>query len=91
MKSKLEELFDDENFGVEAVGHNNGIMIYKSSVPVDFLILEYKNRFDVYLNLFDEGEPPYRNILVKGSSKKLETAQKIAVRKLEKEINTRVR
>lgn len=49
MKSKLEALFDDKDFGTGAIGHDNGIMIH-SEVPVDYLILEYGNRFDVYLN-----------------------------------------
>lgn len=89
MKSGLEALFNDGDFGTGAIGHDNGIMIH-SDFPVDYLILEYGNRFDVYLNLYDEGEAPYRNILVKGSSKKLEIVKNIAIRKLEKECENHI-
>ena len=85
MKSKLEELFDDEAFGTDAINHDIGIMISSFGVPVDCLVLEYEERCDVYLNLYDEDEAPYRNILVKGSSKNKETAKRIAARKLNKE------
>lgn len=52
---------------------------------VDYLVLEYLDRFDVYLNITDDGESPYRDILVKGSSKNKEVAKKIATRKLNNE------
>ena len=48
-------------------------------------MLEYLDRFDVYLNITDDGESPYRDILVKGSSKNKEVAKKIATRKLNNE------
>jgi len=86
LESKLKKLFeDDKSFAVDSIGFDNGIMVNEQGDLVDYMILEYEDRFDVYLNLYDEGEPPYRNILVKGSSRKKEIAQKIAVRKLNKE------
>ncbi|MBW8350791.1 hypothetical protein K0H71_15245 [Bacillus sp. IITD106] len=86
MESKLKKLFeDDPSFGTDSIGFDNGFMVNEQGDLVDYMILEYADRFDVYLNLYDEEEPPYRNILVKGSSRKKEIAQRIAVRKLNKE------
>ncbi|HLT41948.1 MAG TPA: hypothetical protein VKZ95_04520 [Sphingobacteriaceae bacterium] len=86
LKSKLEELFDNDlTFGTDSLNFENGIMINQHNDMVDYIILEYRDRFDVYLNLFDDGEPPYRNILVKGSSSKKDVAKRIAVRKLNNE------
>ena len=85
MKSKLEELFDDATFGTDAINHDIGIMITDFGIPVDCLVLEYEDRYDVYLNLYDDGEAPHRNILVKGSSKNIEIAKRIAARKIHKE------
>ncbi|MHC8516963.1 hypothetical protein [Sporosarcina sp. ITBMC105] len=89
MKSKLEKLFDDESFGTDAIDHELGIMI-KDGVPVDYLILKFKKRWDVYLNVYDEGMPPFRNILVKGSSRNKEVAKSLATRKLDKEFTNPV-
>jgi hypothetical protein len=91
LKSKLEELFDDEAFGTDAINRDVGIMISSFGIPVDCLVMEYEDRCDVYLNLFDEDEAPYRNLLVKGSSKSREVAQSIAARKLNKEYENLVR
>lgn len=85
LKSKLLKLYDDETFGVDAISFNNGFVINSHDDLIDYMILEYQDRFDVYLNLYDHGEPPYRNILVKGSSKSLDVARNIALRKLDKE------
>ena len=85
MISKLEELFDDESFATDAIGHDNGFTINDYGDVLDYMILEYEDRYDVYLNLCDEGEAPFRDILVKGSSKSKEVARRIATRKLNKE------
>ncbi|MBO0586447.1 hypothetical protein [Sporosarcina sp. E16_8] len=85
MKSKLIELFDDESFGTDAINNDVGIMISDFGDMVDCLVLEYEDRYDVYLNLYDEDEAPHRNVLVKGSSKNKEIAKRIAARKLNKE------
>ncbi|WP_438315349.1 hypothetical protein [Sporosarcina sp. FA9] len=86
MKSKLDELLDDDEiFAVDAISHDVGMMINKHGDAVDYVILEYADRFDAYFNLYDEGEAPYRNILVKGSSKSKEVARSIANRKLNNE------
>ncbi|RST59694.1 hypothetical protein D5F11_011370 [Siminovitchia terrae] len=83
-KSKLEMLVDDQQFGVGNKSVDTGIMINDHNDAVDYLILEFNDRFEVYLNLYDENEPPYRNILTSGKSRSLEVAKKIAVRKLNK-------
>ncbi|MFD1929243.1 hypothetical protein ACFSFY_14465 [Sporosarcina siberiensis] len=85
MESKLDELMDDETFAVDAISHDVGIMFTEHNYAVNYLILEYADRFDAYLNLYDEGEAPFRNILVKGSSKSKEIAMSIASRKLNNE------
>lgn len=83
LKSKLEELLENNELIYGGmISFDNGIMINDNGDLVDFAVLEYADRFDVYLNLYDEGEAPYRNILVKGSSRSMEAAQKIAKRKL---------
>ena len=83
MKPKIFELFEDENFGVDALEYETGIMLY-DSLPVDFLMMRNESGWDVYLNLYDD-EPPYRNILVKGSARNLEDAKSIATQKLDEE------
>jgi len=90
LKSKLEELFGDEAFGTDAISHDNGFMINGYGDTVDYLVLEYEDRWDVYLNLYDEDEAPYRNVLVKGSSSSKEVAKRIATRKLDKEYENHV-
>ncbi|OAK72697.1 hypothetical protein [Lederbergia galactosidilytica] len=86
MKTKLHELFErDKQFGADAISFDSGLMINGRKEVVYYMIIEYEDRFDCYLNLCDDGEPPYRNILVKGSSIKKEVAQQISVRKLNKE------
>lgn len=86
MKSKLEELFDnDETFAADSINNDIGMMINQQGDVVEYVILEYADRFDAYLNVYDEGEEPYRNILVKGSSKSKEVAMSIANRKLDNE------
>lgn len=85
MRSKLLALYeDDEKFGIDAIDIQTGLMINPEKDVVEYLILQFPGRYEVYLNLFDEGEPPYRNILVSGKSKSLEVAKSIAVRKLRK-------
>ncbi|MHA6258374.1 hypothetical protein ACXYMX_00550 [Sporosarcina sp. CAU 1771] len=91
MKSKLEELFDnDETLGADSVSLDNWIMINDYGDAIDYVILEYADRWDVYLSLYDEGEAPYRNILVQGSSKDMDTAREIATRKLNEEYKKHV-
>lgn len=87
MRSKLEELFDDESFAVGSTGYDNGVMVNQQGDPVEYMMLRYADRWDVYLNLFDEGEAPFRNILVKGSAKDKNTAKELAVEKLNKSIS----
>ncbi|MBS4195787.1 hypothetical protein [Lederbergia citri] len=85
MKSKLKKLFeDDKSFGTDSIGFDNGFMQNQHGDLVDYMILEYVDRFDVYLNLYDEGKPPYRNILAKGSAKTKEEAQMLAIEELDR-------
>ena len=86
MKSALEELFEsNEDILKGVISYDNGIMTNEQGDTVDYVILQYKYRHDVYLNLFDEGKAPYRNILVKGSSINRVIAKRKATRKLNKE------
>lgn len=90
MKSKLEELFDDESFAIGAISHDNGFLINDYGDMVDYVALEYENRWDVYLNHFDEGDAPYRNILVKATSEDKEGAKEMAMIKLKLEYGNRI-
>ncbi|HBZ09135.1 MAG TPA: hypothetical protein DEO65_04495 [Bacillus bacterium] len=85
MGYKLQKLFDDPNFAVGSIGCDTGLMINPQNDVVDYMIIEYPGRFEVYLNLFDYEDPSIPNVLVKGKSKSLEVAKSIAVRKLNKE------
>lgn len=85
MESKLEKLLDDDNVLKGVISYDNGFMINDHGDAVDYLMLEYKDRHDVYLNLFDGGVAPYRDILVKGSSNSIEVSKRIATKKLNKE------
>lgn len=91
MKSKIEELLENDELMEDGiVNFENGLMINDYDDSVDFVIFEYADRFDVYLNLYDEGEAPYRNILVMGSSENKESAMKIAAKKLSEEYEKNV-
>jgi len=81
MKTKLEALFDDENFATDAISSDAGLMINQYNEVVHYLILEYQGFFHVYLNLFDD-EEPFRNLLSEGIALTLEEAQEIAVNNL---------
>ncbi|MFJ8264782.1 hypothetical protein [Peribacillus asahii] len=84
-KSKLIELYDDEFFGTEAIDGEAGIMINEYNEVVDFLILTFEDRIEVYLNLYDE-EAPYRNILAKGVAAEIEEAKDRAIANLNRQV-----
>lgn len=71
--------------GINIVNYDNGIMISEYGDAATFVLLEYEDHFEVYLSLYDEGEPPYRDILVTGTSTDMEEAMVIASRNLSKE------
>lgn len=86
LKSKLDKLAESgELMGTNVVNYDNGIMISEYGDAATFVLLEYEDYFEVYLSLYDEGEPPYRDILVTGTSMDVEDAMKIASRNLSKE------
>lgn len=82
MKSKLDKLFDDPNFGADAHGYDTGIMTYDNEV-LNYVILNYDRYHKVYLSLFDDT----RDYLVHGKSRSLDVAKQIAINKLDKKIN----
>ncbi|OIK13579.1 hypothetical protein BIV60_13880 [Bacillus sp. MUM 116] len=82
--SKLLELVDEKKFGKGAIGFDNGFMINSHDDMVDYLIVEFEDRFEVYLNIYDNGKTPNRDFLAEGLAEDLEEAKEIAVRNLEK-------
>jgi hypothetical protein len=84
-KSKMFSLFDDEEFAKDAIDCDSGIMINQHKDVLNFLILTFEDRFEVYLELFDDGEPPYRDILGVGIAETLEAAKAIAVANLNRQ------
>lgn len=85
MKSLLEDLFVDENFGIDSTSMDTGVMMNEYNDLLVYMILEYNDRVEVYLELDDEDEPPYRNIMAKGIAGTVEAAKKIAVENLHKQ------
>lgn len=83
MKPKLEALVDDSNFGIGAINVETGVMVNQYRDMVDFIFLEFSDRFEVYLNIYDEKEPPFRNLLAKGVGGDLEEAKRVAVENLD--------
>lgn len=49
MRSKLEVLLEDENFGVEAISYDTGLMLHHFNDIIEYLILETDGYFEVYL------------------------------------------
>lgn len=74
--TKLEALLDDEEFAVDAISTDIGLLVTENAV-MHYLIVEYGEFFTVYLNLF--GEDPYTDILAEGSALSLEEAKAIAL------------
>ena len=74
--SKLEALFDNEEFAADAISTDVGLLITENDV-MHYLIMEYGGFFTVYLNLFEED--PYTYILLEGSALTLEEAKAIAL------------
>lgn len=82
--SKLIALFDDEQFGTDALDAQTGILVNEYDDVVEYLILTFVNRVEVYLNLFDE-KPPYRNYLGTGAAEEIEAAKAIAITDLNRQ------
>lgn len=84
MRPKLETLItENKNFGTDANNLETGIMINEFNDSIDFIILEFDDRYEVHLNLYDE-KPQSRNILAIGIAKSIDKAKKIASQKLVK-------
>ena len=82
MKPKLEMLItDNESFGSDAKNFETGIMINEFNDSIDSVMLEFDDRYEVYLNLYDE-RPPFRNVLAKGVAKNIRDAKEIANKNL---------
>jgi hypothetical protein len=83
MKFKLDVLTDDENFGVDALDCEAGLMINQYNDVVTYLFMKYDGYFEVYLSIQDEEDEPLdRDILVEGIATTLEEAKAIAVKNL---------
>lgn len=82
VKSQLLSLLDDKEFGKGAINHDVGLMVNEHNDVLNYFIIEFKDSFEVYLELNDEGEPPYRSHLAKGSGRELDEARRNAVDKL---------
>lgn len=83
MKSKLDKLVDNPNFGIGAIGHDTGIMIYNDVDTLNYITLTYDDHYEVYLSLFDDT----RDFLVEGNADELAMAKQIAIDKLDRQIN----
>lgn len=86
LHSKLEGIIQG---AVGVIDIDTGILLYKDGrikELVNYIILTYPNHYEVYLHLFDSGEPPFRDILVKGVNENLHRAKDIAVENLQHEL-----
>lgn len=86
MRSKLDKLFDDPQFGKGAKDYDAGLMIYKNKLPLNYLILKYDDYYKVYLSLYDE----HQNHLVSSKSSNLNVAKNLATKKIEKIIKSTI-
>lgn len=80
MRSKLDKLFDDPNFGVGAKDYDTGVMIYKNKESLTYVILKFDGYYEVYLSLFDD----MRDHLVTTKSRVLHFAKRKAMKEIEK-------
>lgn len=79
---KLIEIYQSGHFNAELITAESGIMIHEvSNDEVDFLILTYEDRVEVYLSLYDVVDS-YRNYLSEGIAVDREEAVAIALANL---------
>lgn len=83
MKSKLDKLVADPNFGVGAKDHDTGIITYNDSDTLNYIILTYDGYYVIYLSLFDD----MRDYLISSKSRSLDVAKQMAIDKLDRKIN----
>ena len=84
METKLTELLNNGLLDKYYIGLETGLMVNEHQDVAAFMILQYDGNFHMYLHLWDDDEPPFRDILVEGIAPTLEEAQEIAVANLDK-------
>lgn len=82
---KLIEIYHSGHFNTELISTESGMMIHEVfNDEVDFLILTYEDRVEVYLSLYDV-EDSYRNHLSDGIAEDREEAVAIALANLHRQ------
>lgn len=79
---KLEDLVEDKDFARNFIDSEVGVMVNQHNDLITYLIVEYEESVEVYLELNDLGEPPYRELLAEGIAETVEEAKAIAVKNL---------
>ncbi|TCJ01827.1 hypothetical protein [Cytobacillus praedii] len=90
MESPLEKIIFQKQDAPGLIKMESGLMFYKEKEAMLWLCIEYENRFETFLLLDDQDQPPYRNHLTSGVGRTLEQAREIAINKMEKEVFNKV-
>lgn len=67
---------------------DTGIFIIDEHDTGNFVMIQYEDYFHIYLGLFDNGEPPYRDLLAEGIAPTIEEAQDIALKNFKNQLFT---
>lgn len=85
MTPKLEVLLAKKEFYEGVIEHDTGIMIYNDE-PCAFVMLQYVDRYKIYLSVFDDQAPNDQLIVVEGVT--LEETQRLAQQEVGKLLNS---
>lgn len=86
MESPFEKIAIQKQNAPGVIKVETGILFYKRKEVMEWLCIEYKSHYEIYLLLDDFNEPPYRNYLTSGVGRTLEQARNRAVKNMEKEM-----
>lgn len=83
MNSELNllKIIRDEKIHKKAIEMDAGLFVNEHKHAIYYLTVKYSNFVEVYLEINDDGGPPYKNIFVKGQGETLEEAKAAALKK----------
>ena len=82
MNSELNllKIIRDEKIHKKAIEMDAGLFVNEHKHAIYYLTVKYSNFVEVYLEINDDGGPPYKNIFVKGQGETLEEAKAAALK-----------
>jgi len=81
MESKLGALMQKKTFALESTDIDTGFILFNEDY-INYVTLHFDDRVEVYMELFDFGEEPYRDILAIGKGETLDEAETKAMEHL---------